>query len=320
MQNAFLADLISGLETEGVYLESFRKDPFIQKFDLSCPDSYLPTSVQDKILLAVDNELGANSLVTEHNRYFRSTNMGRISSSMYNASSLLDFVNLAVKYQKLMRSDHVFSFIIQGPVSTFGAKIDSEPTEARSILGEVDISRIVDAFWTVIGRDFVPLEIGTTAKTTEYLESIFPAGNYDIKVGQDLNWISFDSRYLSSRPPRLYNDHQVPRGTEHTGPMASKIERLLESFLPGYVPNLNEIAAMFGCARRTIERDLGKEQTTYQAVKESFLMRKSIELINDPRYSVKAIAECLDYSNAQNFIRSFRTWFRMTPLQYRDSL
>ncbi len=96
-----------------------------------------------------------------------------------------------------------------------------------------------------------------------------------------------------------------------------KIERLLESFKPGYIPRLNELSQMLDISRRTLERKLQKEGTHFLTIKRRFLQRKSYELLSNNNLSVKEIAEQLDYSNSQNFIRSFGSWNGISPEAYR---
>jgi AraC-like DNA-binding protein len=87
----------------------------------------------------------------------------------------------------------------------------------------------------------------------------------------------------------------------------------------GTIPNMAEIADMFNVSRRTLERNLLKEGSSFSIIKDKYLQRKSIELLRDPNISVKEIAERLNFSNSQNYIRSFKRWTAVTPETFRTT-
>ena len=99
-----------------------------------------------------------------------------------------------------------------------------------------------------------------------------------------------------------------------------KIEQLLNSFNQGTIPRLDELSQILDVSRRTLERRLQTEGATFLHIKENFLKRKSFELLSESELSVKEISEQLDYSQSQNFIRTFRKWTGTSPAEYRLQL
>ena len=47
-------------------------------------------------------------------------------------------------------------------------------------------------------------------------------------------------------------------------------------------------------------------------------MQRAVELLMDGRRKIAAISEQLGYANPQNFARTFRQYFGMTPREYRE--
>ena len=80
-----------------------------------------------------------------------------------------------------------------------------------------------------------------------------------------------------------------------------------------------EVAEMFDISKRTLERNLHDEASSFSSIKEKYLQRKSYELLKESNLSIKEIAEQLAYSNSQNYIRSFKRWTGSTPSVYRAS-
>jgi AraC-like DNA-binding protein len=314
--NGYIPSLLTGLKTNGINPDHLLQSSYLRKLDLYNPDKYIPNILLDELLTSMSDKLGIDCLAAEFNEHFKATKMGRISRHMYKSPNFLSFLETVIKYQKYVRTNYTARLQIKGSVSRFSVKINGNRNRGQLISEEIDISRILDAFVFVGGERFTPIELGITANSTYHLESIFPKGNYTIKLNQAESWILFNTSLLSKEIPNILeepkkielNDYQI---TEF------KIERLLESFKSGTIPKLDEIADMFNVSRRTIERNLQFEGTRFSEIKRRYLQRKSYELLGNDKLSVKEIANQLDYSNSQNFIRTFKSWNGVSPNEYR---
>jgi len=314
--NGYIPSLLTGLKANGINPDQFLKSSYLKKLDLYNPDKYIPNILLDELLISMSDKLGVDCLVTEFHQHFKATKMGRISRHMYKSPNFLSFLETTIKYQKYIRTNYKVRLQINGAVSKFSVKINGDRNRGQKISEEIDISRMLDAFVFVGGEGFTPIEIGITANSTYHLESIFPKGNYTIKLNQDESWILFDTSLLSKKIPTILEDpKKITLNNHHITEF--KIERLLESFKFGYIPKLDEIANIFNVSRRTIERNLQFEGTHFSAIKRRYLQRKSYELLSKQNLSIKEIAEQLDYSNPQNFIRTFKSRNGLSPNEYR---
>lgn len=80
---------------------------------------------------------------------------------------------------------------------------------------------------------------------------------------------------------------------------------------------LADAAALFGMTPRTLIRRLDRENTSFQAIKDS--LRRDIamrELLN-PEKSVEQVAEDLGFSSSANFHKAFRRWTGESPGVFR---
>ncbi len=317
--NSYLPSLLTGLKNNGINPDQFLQSSYFKKLDLYNPDKYIPNILLDELLISMSDKLGIDCLVAEFNEHFKATKMGRISRHMYKSPNFLSFLETTIKYQKYIRTNYTARLQTNGSVSKFSVKINGNGNRGQQISEEIDISRILDAFVFVGGEHFTPIELGITANSTYYLESIFPKGNYTIKLNQDESWILFDTSLLIKKIPNILEDPiSIELDNHHLSEF--KVEQLLESFKIGYIPKLDEIADMFNVSRRTIERNLQFEGTHFSEIKRRYLQRKSYELLSNGKLSVKEIANQLDYSNSQNFIRTFKSWNGLSPNEYRLKL
>lgn len=316
--NSYLPSLLKGLKNHGVNTESFLKNSFFKKLDLYDPNKYIPNILLNDLLISMTDKIGVDCLASEFNQYFKSTKMGSVSNHLFKSPNFLCFLEGAIKYSKIIRSNYSAKLLTTGTISRFSVKVNEVKGRGKLITEEIDIARILDAFILVGGENFVPIELGITSSTSYHLESIFPKGNYSIKLNQNESWVLFNTSLLSKNIPDIL-DYTSPDINTYLA-TEFKIERLLESFKPGYIPRLEEISEMLNISRRTLERNLQKEGTHFLTIKKRFLQRKSYELLTKTNLSIKEIAQYLDYSNSQNFIRNFKKLNGTTPSKYRLSL
>jgi len=317
--NGYIPSLLTGLKANGINPNQFLHSSYFKKLDLYNPDKYIPSILLDELLISMSDKLGVDCLTTEFNEHFKATKMGRISRHMYQSPNFLSFLETVIKYQKYIRTNYTARLQTQGSISKFSVKINGNRNRGQLISEEIDISRILDAFVFVGGVNFTPIELGITASSTYHLEALFPKGNYTIRLNQDESWILFDTALLSKEIPNILGE-PIKNEPDKQYNTVFTIERLLESFKSGRIPKLDEIAEMFNVSRRTLERNLQFEGAHFSEIKKRYLQRKSYELLNDGKLSIKEIANQLDYSNSQNFIRTFKSWNGVSPNEYRIKL
>jgi len=317
--NGYIPSLLEGLKANGVNPDQFLRSSYLKNLDLNDPDKYIPTVLLDELLTSMSDKLGINCLAAEFNEHFKATKMGRISRHMYKSPNFLSFLETVIKYQKYIRTNYKAKLQTKGAVSKFSVKINGNRNRGQRISEEIDISRMLDAFAFVGGEHFTPIELGITADNTYRLEPVFPKGDYEIKLNQDESWILFDTSLLSREIPHILEEPGKPEQKEYQI-TEFNVERLLESFKTGYIPKLDEIADIFNVSRRSIERNLQLEGTGFSTIRRRYLQRKSYELLGNDKLSVKEIANRLDFSNSQNFIRTFKKWTGVSPNEYRQQL
>jgi AraC-like DNA-binding protein len=80
---------------------------------------------------------------------------------------------------------------------------------------------------------------------------------------------------------------------------------------------MDEIAAIFGVHRRTLDRQLQEHGVRYSELLVSVKEEIARQLLLDTDMQVQQIAEALNSSSAANFATSFRRWTGMSPSEFR---
>lgn len=138
----------------------------------------------------------------------------------------------------------------------------------------------------------------------------------------------FDARYLDAR---LVQDADSLQDLFRTGPFqlmqmdngvqstSAAIRSLLGTRFVEGLPGFEEIAARLGMSASSLRRQLMRENTSYQKLKDECRRDAAIRLLQ-AEHSVADISERLGFSETSCFIRSFRTWTGTTPHRFREQL
>jgi len=83
------------------------------------------------------------------------------------------------------------------------------------------------------------------------------------------------------------------------------------------MPTLEQLAAKHSCSSRTFARKLHNKNQSYKQLLESCRREYAIDLLVHTHASIADISLQLNYQEAANFVRAFKTWFDMPPAAWR---
>lgn len=176
-----------------------------------------------------------------------------------------------------------------------------------------------------LGPDWRPAWIettGTDAVSTTYLQETIGA---PVRAGAEMPALAIRESALSTSNPTPPGPHQrvgfieLPSLMQVDPPetMASAVEQVLRTqFVLG---DLSEegVASRLSLGRRSLQRALRTEATSFRKVKARFLEQRARALLADSELDATAIARALGYDEPNSFRRAFRAWTGLTPHAYR---
>ncbi|MDX1516030.1 MAG: helix-turn-helix transcriptional regulator [Woeseiaceae bacterium] len=71
-------------------------------------------------------------------------------------------------------------------------------------------------------------------------------------------------------------------------------------------------------SRRTLQRRLKAERTSFQKVLKEVRRELSVRYLRDGRLKALEVAMLLGYSNFSSFTTAFKSWYNMPPAAYRE--
>ena len=77
-----------------------------------------------------------------------------------------------------------------------------------------------------------------------------------------------------------------------------------------------EVELSLGMHKRTLQRNLSEQGTSFRQVKESVLKEQAASLLLKDKIEIESVATCLGYSEPSAFHRAFKSWFGVTPKKF----
>jgi AraC-like DNA-binding protein len=97
-----------------------------------------------------------------------------------------------------------------------------------------------------------------------------------------------------------------------------QIRRVINSLLPTRDCNTGTVAYCLGLSKRSLQRKLQEERTTFQRQLDAVRAELAIGYLQKSQLSLTDIGELLGFAEAAVFSRTFRRWFGVTPSQWRS--
>lgn len=104
---------------------------------------------------------------------------------------------------------------------------------------------------------------------------------------------------------------------ENSRSIAGKIEYIIRSST-GRIPHTDEMAQALGMSRRTFQRELQRQGTTYNDVIRNFRMLQATNLLKQNGFCAKRTAFALGFANAGSFRRAFQDWMGQSIEEWRS--
>lgn len=102
-------------------------------------------------------------------------------------------------------------------------------------------------------------------------------------------------------------------------PVSARVRSALVEMLPSGQSSVDDACDRLAMSKRSLQRKLKDENTSYQAVLESVRSELSIHYLKQDDMTVEEISYLLAYRDPNSFYRAFHGWTGMTPMQARSA-
>jgi AraC-like DNA-binding protein len=98
----------------------------------------------------------------------------------------------------------------------------------------------------------------------------------------------------------------------------AEVRRVVRQELSHGASALPRTAKLLGMSRRTLQRRLEEEETSFQRLVDEAREEIARGLVADPSVPLSRVARAVGYSDERPFLRAFQRWTGLTPSAYRD--
>ncbi len=212
---------------------------------------------------------------------------------------------------------------VDGPRARWWIAFLDTETDGRRHNEFLGVGYLIDTVRVYAGRRWRPDLVMTAlprGSPSAMLEDIFAT---NVSHGHAAPGISFNASLLQRRLPGSYSngippsqrrtEPQVPAQDDELATIAAVTDlAVLEEY-----PRIEWVAAKLGTTRRSLQRRLFANGTTFNHLIEQTLFRRAKSLLREGAVPITEIALQLGYADPAHFTRAFRRWTRVTPSAYR---
>jgi len=183
--------------------------------------------------------------------------------------------------------------------------------------GLMTLCAIVRAF---TGPQWQPTEIGimTNRLPGDCIGEYFPDAR--IKLSKPFSYIALENKLLKLPPfdKDAVSESKSVEYQELQHSFAGSLMQVLRAYSQYKYLNLSLAAELCNTSKRTLQRKLGEEGTSYKDLLDQMLLEAATRMLQDPDISITEISNQLDYSDVAHFGRAFRRITGVTPQNYRQ--
>lgn len=225
----------------------------------------------------------------------------------------------------MLQTSTVLTLERRGPSMRWSIEFVEPETAGRHHNELLGVSYMIDTIRNYAGRRWRPEVVMTTLPAgapRAGLEQVFGA---NISVGHPVTSIEFEGALLACKRPAenaLRDDtggHPEPLVPEQEDALAT-IAAVTDLALYGGYPRIDWVAAKLGMSRRTLQRRLDRQGTTFHRLVEERLLNRAKSMLESGATSITQIALELGYGDIAHFTRAFRRWTGIPPSAYRTAL
>ncbi len=208
---------------------------------------------------------------------------------------------------------------------TLQLKVDASPA-VRRVLQECFALMLQAVVESVMDRELTEARIGLAhakpgyhALYGDYLHGAVrfaqPANTFQVPVDLALqtNAAGHSESYAVARTLCRGLLEQMPSTRLSTG---NRVRRLLLSSPAGSMTASDVARALF-VTKRTLQRRLGLEGTSYRGITESLLAELATRHLRESGLTIESVAVMLGYNDTAAFRKAFHRWYGQSPSEYR---
>ena len=251
----------------------------------------------------------------------RLSHLGLLGGLMRHSPTLGVAIRTFAVYQHLNTQGMAKFLFDKDGVATLGNVVFQRGTEHVDQIYEIDVAstlsvirELCGARWRPAGVLFAhvkPSDVGPHRRffqapcrfDSERTAFLFPAQSLEHR--------------LAGADPEQFRILEAQADARNDLALVFQLRRALRTLLLSEAASGDEVAKLLSMHRRTLNRRLKAEGTTFQELLDEVRFEAACQLLDTARIPITEIAASLGYAETSAFSRAFRRWSGATPLERR---
>jgi AraC-like DNA-binding protein len=198
--------------------------------------------------------------------------------------------------------------------------------EATDQTGSGAVAMMLNVMRTLCGPEFQPIEASFAHRRPGDIKAFrkvfevplyFDAEHYALMFSR--NWLDVCPPGADTEMQRLLRKQVLALESEHSLEFPDQVRKVLRSTLITSHHSEEYIAELFSMRSHTLSRRLEACGTSFHELVDECRFDMAREMLRNTSLSIGEIGASLGYSRASSFIRAFRRWSGITPVEWRKS-
>jgi AraC-like DNA-binding protein len=251
---------------------------------------------------------------------------GVLAFSSRSGPSVRESLERLSRYIRLSNDTVEVSFDVDQDGGSIRQRVPGHPACLGRHANEFFVAILLEEGRRTFGARAQPARVWLAHEAPRGLDIAGELGVASVSFAAEENGLLFAPEVLalelpSSDPALLsYLDAQAQKQLGELAPepgFLAEVRRVVRAELARGTATLPRAARLLGMSRRTLQRRLEEEGTSFQRLVDQAREELARSYVADASISLTRIASALGYADERPFLRAFRRWTGLTPTAYR---
>jgi AraC-like DNA-binding protein len=252
----------------------------------------------------------------------RLSHLGLPGQMAFYAPTLRGAIRNFAAYQHLNSEGMVTFLMEKDRVATLGVVVYQKSVEHVEQIYDLAVATMLSLIREVCGARWRPDEVCFSREKPSDVSPYRGFFQAPCRFNSDRTAIVFPARMLDHRLPTANAEKlrilEIQARSRHDPSVVACVRRTLRVLLLGEGVSADQVARDLAMHRRTLNRRLKAEGTTFKALLDEARFEAARQLLDSTHLLITEIGASLGYAETSAFGRAFRRWSGMTPIQSRQ--
>jgi AraC-like DNA-binding protein len=323
----FIKKIVQAAAAEGLDAEALLRSAGLNG-DALDPAQRVPSGEHYSLWERIMRELQSSGFPIRYASTIRADDYGVFGLALKTAPHLAATWQRAIKYSMMMTNSSWLDLREDRDVVQLLFRREGQRDLGMRCANEAALGEIVAVSREISGFDVVPRRVCFRHKKPHDIREHERFFRCKVEFLQEVDAVELDASILQLPTikadeglSQFVLDHleRASRTLSDVHDLQRSLKRVVCNALPSGAPNMTATAKQLGMSKRTLQRRLAENGTTFQSFVERTRQELASSLLRQTPQPLQEIAFLLGFSEQSAFQRAFKRWTGNTPAEYRSA-